>query len=63
MTAKQYKTLIDSIYASNVNLWMIGMFLSVQLSGWNSWESIWLTAGFALGVLGTIVRGAKSVRA
>ena len=60
MTTKQERKIIDAIYASNVNLWLIGMLLSVQLSGWNSWESIWLTVGFALGVLGTVVRNARA---
>ena len=60
MTAKQYKTLENSIYTLSTNVFFVGMLISVQLSGWDSWESIWLTVGTGVGVLGAFVRNLRS---
>ena len=56
MTAKQYRDLLGAVYASNLQLWLVGLLISVQLSGFDSWESLWLLAGFTVGFLASIVR-------
>ena len=56
MNPKQYNALIDAVYATSCNVWLIGLLISVQLSGWDSWESIWLTVGVGLGLIATFVR-------
>jgi len=45
MTDKQYSALLNAVYNLSANVFFVGLLISVQLSGWNSWESIWLTVG------------------
>jgi len=60
VTAKQYRQLLDAVYSSNLQLWLVGLFISVQLSGFDSWESIWLTAGLGFGLIAQTVRNVRA---
>ena len=60
MTPKQYKALENAIYTLSCNVFFVGMLISVQLSGWDSWESIWLTVATGVGVLGAFVRNLRA---
>jgi len=59
MTGKQYSALLNAVYNLSANVFFVGLLISVQLSGWNSWESIWLTAGIGSHFVVTVVRNLR----
>ncbi len=60
MTPKQYKALENAVYTLSCNVFFVGMLISVQISGWDSWESIWLTAGLGFGLIAQTVRNVRA---